>query len=156
MRHTTTAAISIGLPLASLTLIRSLWKLRTRSETFLRLLNGLQNHRPASVTDPTYRPNRVSTRDSLGCTTNTPPRSNAKITANTMPSTVSHLPRKISQMPTPTPSQPAIATGRPGMTQAVRCSWVWRDGRSGRSGASLSGSLFDITRILYHHHYVIS
>ena len=33
-RHTTTAAISIGLPLASLTLIRSLWKLRTRSETF--------------------------------------------------------------------------------------------------------------------------
>ena len=34
-RQTTTAAISIGLPLASLTLIRSLWKLRTRSEIAL-------------------------------------------------------------------------------------------------------------------------
>ena len=42
IRQTTTAAISIGLPLASLTLIRSLWKLRTRSEIFFRCsVNGL-------------------------------------------------------------------------------------------------------------------
>ena len=42
-RHITTAAISIGLPPESLTLIRSLWKLRTRSSTDWRqtAVNGL-------------------------------------------------------------------------------------------------------------------
>ena len=53
-RHTTTAAISIGLPRASLTLIRSLWKLRTRMETVSResTVNGFTHHSPESRSVP--------------------------------------------------------------------------------------------------------
>ena len=50
--QTTTAAISIGLPAASLTLSRSLWKLRTRSETVRGLANGLRHQKPGSDTVP--------------------------------------------------------------------------------------------------------
>ena len=73
-RQTTTAAISIGLPLASLTLTRSLWKLRTRNEIVSRQIsvNGFASHSRASVNVPMYRPNRISTRDSLGFTTTSP------------------------------------------------------------------------------------
>jgi hypothetical protein len=44
--QTTTAAISIGLPSASLTLVTSVWWLRMRVETGRRVVNGLTQRSP--------------------------------------------------------------------------------------------------------------
>ncbi len=50
--QTTTAAISIGLPSASLTLASAVSWLRIRTETVRRRLNGLTQHRPGVRTVP--------------------------------------------------------------------------------------------------------
>ena len=52
-RQTTTAAISIGLPSASLTFVTSVWWLRIRVETLRRVVNGLTQRRPVWRTVPT-------------------------------------------------------------------------------------------------------
>ena len=66
--QTTTAAISIGLPSASLTLAAAVSWLRIRTETLRRRPNGLTQCRPGSRTVPRYRPNSCTTRASPATT----------------------------------------------------------------------------------------
>jgi hypothetical protein len=54
--HTTTAAISIGFPSASLTLATAVSWLRIRVEIFRRIVIGLTQRRPCVRTVPVYLP----------------------------------------------------------------------------------------------------
>ena len=60
--QTTTAAISIGLPSASLTLAWADSWLRILVETTMRLVNGFTHCRPGSRIVPRYLPNNCTTR----------------------------------------------------------------------------------------------
>ncbi len=51
--HTTIEAISTGLPVASLTFMRAVSKLRTRTETERRVLSGTVHTSPVRRTVPT-------------------------------------------------------------------------------------------------------
>jgi len=72
--QTTTAAISIGLPSASLTLACAVSWLRIRTDTLRRRANGLTQCSPGVRTVPRYRPNNWITRASPA-TTGVRPRS---------------------------------------------------------------------------------
>jgi hypothetical protein len=58
-RHTICAAISIGLPRISFTLIRSEMKLLARTEILVRINQGRTQRRPGVRSVPLYDPNRV-------------------------------------------------------------------------------------------------
>ena len=67
--HTTTAAISIGLPEASLTLSLSPFRVRARSEILTRLMKGFIHQNPFSLIVPLYFPKRMRTAAWFGWTT---------------------------------------------------------------------------------------
>src|SRR5512137_35915 len=95
--QTTTAAISIGLPRASLTLIVSLLKLKMRRVTFFLTTKGLVQKRPAVLAVPTYLPRKVKTLDSFGWMRKKPPK---VIKTRTHPITATIIP----------PVDPAVST----------------------------------------------
>ena len=71
--QTTTAAISIGLPSASLTLACVDSWLRILVETTMRLVNGFTHCSPGSRMVPRYLPNSCTTRARPGTTGVRPP-----------------------------------------------------------------------------------
>ena len=112
--QTTTAAISIGLPSASLTLSWVDSWLRILVETTSRLVNGFTHFRPASRIVPQYRPNNWMTRACPGLTgvrpaSISPPQSTRSTVSATMPSdaapvrwdalTPTAIPTRITTMP---------------------------------------------------------
>ena len=131
-RQTTTAAISIGLPSASLTLACAVSWLRIRVETLMRRVNGLTHCSPVSRVVPRYLPNSWMTRASPG-TTGVKPASSSMAAISTMtPAQIravavppACLPEyHSSAMAATTPTMPATRTLMPGVDQA-RCSATW-------------------------------
>src|SRR5215472_516623 len=124
--QTTTAAISIGLPSASLTLATAVSWLRSRTDTFRRRVNGFTNTSPASRTVPWYRPNSCTTRASPATTGTRPDSTSAPATSRM----VAHpaetpLPALLlradisSPIPTHRTTRPATRAKTPGPDQAL-------------------------------------
>ena len=85
--QTTTAAISIGLPSASLTLSWADSWLRIRVETTIRWVNGFTHCRPESRMVPRYRPNSCTTLARPGTTAVSPRSTSAPLSSTRMPTT---------------------------------------------------------------------
>ena len=88
-RQTTTAAISIGLPSASLTLAIALSWLRIRTDTRRRSARTLTQCRPGSLSVPRYRPNSCTTRASPATTWVSPRYVNAATASSSTPGAIS-------------------------------------------------------------------
>ena len=121
--HTTTAAISIGLPSASFTLAIAVSWLRIRTDTFRRRVNGFTHCRPGARIVPWYRPNSCTTRASPA-TTDVRPCSASRAAISSRTATTSRsvwavpaawlMPRISSSIPATSSTTPAARTGTPG------------------------------------------
>ncbi len=87
--QTTTAAISIGLPSASLTLATALSKFRIRTDTRRRSARRLTQCRPGSRSVPWYRPNSCTTRASPATTWVSPRYANKATASSSTPGAIS-------------------------------------------------------------------
>ena len=131
-RQTTTAAISIGLPSASLTLACAVSRLRIRVDTLMRRVNGFTHCSPGFRVVPRYLPNSWMTRACPG-TMGVRPVSSSTAAISTMTPTqtraVAVPPARLCEYhstatATSTPTTPTTRTLMPGVDQAS-CSATW-------------------------------
>ena len=85
--HTTTAAISMGLPSWSFTLSFALSKLRTRRETRRRFVSGFTHQKPWSRRVPRYVPKSCTTCPSFGFTIWSPAKQTPSTTSTSSSTT---------------------------------------------------------------------
>jgi hypothetical protein len=118
-----TAEISIGLPLASLTLSTSVSRLRIRSDRLRRMVSGLTQWNPERRTVPRYRPRNVATLAWFGWTMMNPWRATSsrrpRRAATPRPESDTASPplseARVSAAPATASSSQAAAASRPGM-----------------------------------------
>src|SRR5579875_424899 len=117
--QTTTAAISIGLPSASLTLATAVSWLRIRIDTGRRRATGLTQCRPGALTVPRYRPNSCTTRAWPATTGVRPSTAVRPASTNTIPATISAVgPAPGARaMPAASSPMPASSSRTPGADQ---------------------------------------
>jgi len=116
---TTTAAISIGLPSASLTLACADSWLRILVETLMRSVNGFTHFRPESRIVPRYRPNSWTTRAWPGTTAVSPRHARMAARRTTTPIAIMAAFRSPCSRPAQT-SNPGPASVRTTLATSIR------------------------------------